>query len=384
MHSPFNSKLVFFLLVGSLFLSVSCDDDGDNPIGPSTPNTPTVDLASFRGALAEHTANQIIIPAYQQLMAKAQDLRTRVFTFTDDPDPNTLAAARAELKATWLAWQDASIFMFGPSESAALRNALNTYPTNPDLIERNVSTGEYILGSIGNRDAVGFPAIDYLLNGLGDEETTLNAFLNEAASASRAAYLQELASEIEGKSLETFNGWRDSGGNFVATFTSEDSRGTDVGSALGLLVNGIDLHFQRFSRDGKIAIPAGVRSAGVPRPTAVEARYGGYSVELLQANLSAYKRLFKGIGQNELDKEGLLDYLVALEAEALAADIEAQWDASIDFAKTLQDPLDQQIEEDLEKVTNMFLELQKLVPFIKADMASIMGITLTNQDNDGD
>ena len=363
---------------------IACEEDGDEPSGPSTPEPPVVDLAAFRGAMADHTANQIIIPAYQELMAKAQDLRTSVYTFTDDPDPNTLETARSALKTVWLAWQDVSMFMFGPSESTALRNALNTYPTNIDLIEKNVTTGEYVLGSIGNRDAVGFPAIDYLLNGLGDEENTLEAYLTGEGSASRAAYLQELASTIEAKALDTFEGWRESGGNFVGSFTSEDSRGTDVGSALGLLVNGIDLHFQRFSRDGKIAIPAGVRSAGVPRPRAVEALYGGYSVELLQANLEAYKRLFKGMGQNDLDKEGLLDYLVELEANTLAADIEAQWNASIEFAKTLNDPLDQQIEEDLEKVTNMFLELQKLVPLLKADMASLMGITLTNQDNDGD
>ena len=38
----------------------------------------------------------------------------------------------------------------------------------------------------------------------------------------------------------------------------------------------------------------------------------------------------------------------------------------------------------LKKVTNVFLEMQKLVTLIKSDMASIMGITITNQDNDGD
>lgn len=374
----------FFTLLLATSIFLSCEDEGAGPSGPTTPPSPTRDLADFRADLADHTANQIIIPAYQELLAKAQELRMNVYTFTEDPDPNTLAASRASLKDTWLVWQDASLFMFGPSESTALRNALNTYPTNADLIEENISTGEYILGSIGNRDAVGFPAIDYLLNGQGDEEATLKAYLTDSDWEARASYLQELASTIEAKALQTLEGWRASGDNYVSTFTAEAAQGTDVGSALGLLVNGIDLHFQRFSRDGKLAIPAGVRSAGVPRPKAVEAFYGGYSVELLVANLEAYKRLFKGVGQNELDKEGLLDYLGELDANALATDIETQWDASIAFAKTLNDPLDQQIEEEVDKVTDMFLELQKLVPLIKADMASLMGITLTNQDNDGD
>ena len=381
MYSPIKLLLSLLLLVG---LTLSCDEDADGPSTPINPTNPTRDLADFRADLAEHTANQIIIPAYLELQVKAQELRAAIFTFTSDPDPNTLAASRASVKETWLAWQDASIFMFGPSERTALRNALNTFPTNVDLIEENISSGEYILNSIGNRDGVGLPAIDYLLNGLGEEETILNAYLNDANSEARALYLQELASTIEAKALETLEEWRASGNDYVGTFTAEESRGTDVGSALGLLVNGIDLHFQRFSRDGKIAIPAGVRSAGVPRPRAVEALYGGYSVELLVANLEAYKRLFKGVGMNEVDGDGLLDYLEELDANALAADIETQWEASIAFAKTLEDPLGQQIEADPEKVTDMFLELQKLVPLIKADMASLMGITLTNQDNDGD
>ena len=110
------------------------------------------------------------------------------------------------------------------------------------------------------------------------------------------------------KLARTLNGWQTSGDNYLADFNKESALGTDVGSSLGLLVNAMDLHFQRYVRDGKIAIPAGIRSAGVPRPKTVEALYGGYAVELLAESLKAYKNLFMGVGTNEIDGIGLYDY----------------------------------------------------------------------------
>ena len=43
-----------------------------------------------------------------------------------------------------------------------------------------------------------------------------------------------------------------------------------------------------------------------------------------------------------------------------------------------------EIENDIDKVLDVFLEMQKLVPLLKSDMASIIGVAITNQDNDGD
>jgi len=35
-------------------------------------------------------------------------------------------------------------------------------------------------------------------------------------------------------------------------------------------------------------------------------------------------------------------------------------------------------------MTTVFIEMQKIVVLFKSDMASLMGISITNQDNDGD
>ena len=122
----------------------------------------------------------------------------------------------------------------------------------------------------------------------------------------------------------------------------------------------------------------------MPRPVAIEALYGGYSVELLQESLSAYEDLFMGITADNTNGTGLYDYLVAIDAKNLADDMQAQFDITQLATDNLADPLGNQIDTDLDALTNVFIEMQKLVVFIRSDMASLMGISITNQDNDGD
>ena len=197
-------------------------------------------------------------------------------------------------------------------------------------------------------------------------------------------YLLENISYMKEKVDAVTNEWASSGGNYISTFASEENAGTDVGSSLGMLVNAMVLHYERFLRDGKIGIPLGVRSAGVTRPQATEAFYAGYSLELAVANMQAMERLYAGTGLDGNDGIGIDENLEALGASDLAEQIDSEFDNSISALQGLSDPLSNQIETSKDSVTSAFQELQQLVPLLKADMSSIMGITITFQDNDGD
>ena len=375
----FLMPLLFAGILSTAFVSCAGEDDDNSSNGTQQ----QVDLAAARADLASNIANQLIIPALEAIAPLSDDLVTAVDAFAQAPNETNLANAQGALKNVWQAWQAVAIYQFGPAESLTLRKSLNTYPTDEDQIEQNVLSGDYILGSLDNADAVGLPAIDYLLNSE-DAATVIELFSSAETGENRKNYLTDLVVVVDEKLDASLEGWIASGGNYVDDFTSEAARGTDVGSALGIIVNAIDLHFQRFTRDGKLAIPAGVRSAGVPRPTTTEAFYGGYSVELLIASLQAYQRLYMGLGVDDRDGMGLYDYLVLLEANELADDIQAQFQTTIDKAAGLQDPLSNQIETDLDAILDVFIEMQNLVPLLKSDMASIMGVAITNQDNDGD
>ena len=374
----FNRMLGLVLLAGSILLLGSCDSNGGDVDEMPDP--------SFdRAAMLANIGNNIILPAYDQLQSAVDGLQQATEAFAADPNEATLVAAQEALKAARLAWQSANLFQFGPAESVTLRSALNTYPTDTDQVETNLASNSYVLGSIADRAAGGFPALDYLLHGTGTSPAeTLAKYTTDANGANRVAYLQDNVDFIKTNVDATVEMWQSSGENYIGTFLSDDKAGVDVGSSLGELMNALILHYERFLRDGKIGIPAGVRSAGVPRPTRAEALYGGYSIELARANLDAVERLYLGTSLDGVDGPGLDENLQALDAAALSTDIKTTLDTVRTALDALSDPLSTQIETNNDAVISAFQAMQELVVLLKTDLTSLLGITITFQDNDGD
>ena len=360
---------VFF----AALLVVSCDSSDEGTGGTPAPDFDQLEMLG-------NYADNLIIPAYSDLQSSADLMKTAVSDFEADPNVANLELLQTNLKSLRTSWQHANFYQFGPAETNTLRAVMNTYPTDTDKINQNIESGNYTLGSLDNIAAGGLPALDYLINGMGDTpEQIVEAFTSDPLAAARMAYLVDNASFVESSISNVTNAWDPAGGDYRATFLSPLNSGTGIGSSVGLMVNAMLLHYERFMRDGKIGIPAGVRSAGVPRPTATEAFYGGYSAELAEINIAAFKNLYAGGNGSGLD-----DYLIFMGANVLDNDIDTELDEAISDASKLTDPLSQNIEDDNERVIQVFTSLQEALVLLKVDMTSILGITITNQDNDGD
>jgi predicted lipoprotein len=332
-----------------------------------------------RAAMLENYGNNIILPAFESLQISVDDLQVAAQDFETEPTPQNLETLQEALKNARLAWQDASPFQFGPSESVLLRATLNTYPVDTTKVSDRVSSGEYSFGTINSRDAAGLPALGYLLHGIGDtNEEILAMYTTDPDAQNRLDYLLDNIAFIKEQVDTATNDWQPSGGDYIGMFLSEDNLGTDVGSSISMLINSYVQHYEKFLRSGKIGIPAGEFSADTPRPKAVEAYYGGYSVELASANLQQVERIFTGG-----DSRGLDDNLKAIGAEDLSNEIQTQLDEAQSALDKLSDPLSQQIEENNELVLTSYVELQNLVPLLKADM-TILGHRITYRDTDGD
>jgi len=367
-----NFKLLSLLAFGALML-IACTEDGDGPA--PNPNIPmSIDLAQARLDIAAHVADNFIQPSYITLSRDAAELADVSRSLNPASSDQDLQSANAALRSIWLSWQTAAIYQMGPTESNALRSTLNTYPIDATKIENNIANGSWVLGTVANNGAEGFPALDYLLNG--SDASILDDEM-------RLAYFIDLSDQINQGIQQVQEEWETS--TFLINYKSTTSNGTDVGSALGLLVNAIDLHIQRFLRDGKVAIPAGVRSAGVPRPLSVEALHGGYSRDLLVTAIDAYIDLFSGDNSSTgISGPSFVTYLEYIDQEDLGVDIVAALRNSLSLVQALSPDLSNQIEEDNEKMLDLFISLQNAITLIKSDMSSVMGITITNQDNDGD
>ena len=65
-------------------------------------------------------------------------------------------------------------------------------------------------------------------------------------------------------------------------------------------------------------------------------------------------------------------------------DLNNQFQLIKDNLSQLNDPLSNEILTNKVNVSNAYENMQQLVPLIKVDMTSALGVLITYQDNDGD
>jgi len=363
-----STKSILLILFSMFFIS-SCveDDEADNS-----------ENSANQAAFLNNSA-VIISHDYEVAKKTANDLASSIVNLKSDADQNSftesdLTALKSKLKAAWKAWQNISLYDFGYAEQVGLRSNVNIYKTDTQTIENSIQTGNYNLEQLSFKTAKGFPAIDYLLNAKSVNET-VNAFNTDS---NRINYLVALANDLATRVETVEKAWTSNRSSF------ESNTGTDVGSSTGMLVNALNLHYEKYFRDNKLGIPLGVRSAGIPRPDFCEAVYGGYSVELANENFNAFKNFYSGITSDNNDGYGLDDYLNDADAVELNNRIVAQISLIDLKLSALNDPLPQKIQNNSQAVQDAYNEIQKLIVLLKVDLPSRIGVLITYQDNDGD
>lgn len=339
-----------------------------------------------RGLMLENVGNAIIIPAYENLDNKAQEMDSAVIRFTAAPDLANLVKLQDAFIEAYLAWQDVSLFEFGPAEQLLLRANTNTFPADTIQIGSNISSGTYNLAAVSNLDAKGFPAMDYLLFGTAaGNNAILDKYSSDADSAKRKKYLKDISKEIRSNVNSVYNSWVPGGGNYIHTFIN--NTGTNVGSSLGLLVNQLNYDFELL-KNYKIGIPLGKKTLGTPLPEKTEGYYSKRSAQLAVAHIKAIENTYSGRSRSGTDGSGLDDYLVHLQAAynggMLSDAIKAQLALTISKLQSIPDPLSETIMNDPSVADAAYVELQKQVVLFKTDMPSALGVLITYQDNDGD
>ncbi len=371
----------YYIIIGTSILLLSffsCKKEKDKE--------PEPELEFDRKAMLENIGNTIIIPAYQALNNKVIALDSLATVFTVTPDLASLTGLQNAFKDACLAWQHVSVFEFGPAEQALLRTNTNTFPTDTVQIANNVNSGSYNLSTVSNIDAKGLPALDYLLFGIGTDNTAiLDKYTSDANAIKRKMYLHDITNEIKTNVNTVYTGWISGGGNYIATFVS--AMGTDVGSSLGYLVNQLNYDFETL-KNYKIGIPLGKKTLGTPLPEKTEAHYSGISVQLAVEQLKALEDVYLGRNLQGADGSGIDDYLVHLKSQynsgQLSDAIKAQLTMAASKLQVVPDPLSQTILNNAPVVDAAYVELQKQVVLFKTDMPSALGVLITYQDNDGD
>ena len=306
------------------------------------------------------------------------------------PTATTLATFRSSWIEAYVAWQKVELFEFGPADRTTMRNFFNIYPADEAGIAQNIADPNSNLALPAAYASQGFPALDYLLNGLADsDQGILEMYTSDTDAAKRLAYIKRLTDRMTSILTSVISDWK---GSYRGTFISKT--GLDIGSSTSLVVNSYVLNYERFIRSGKIGIPSGAMtsSGGIKYPDKVEAYYQrDISLTLAKTAHQASIDFFNGKSAST-DTEGpsFKSYLNALDAKdpntgtLLSQIIIDQFSAANLKLGTLGENLYEQVLNNNQPMIDTYTEMQKAVRLIKVDMTSAMSVTITFTDNDGD
>lgn len=374
-------RKIIHLVIVVLFILSGCGSSKKDDIKPEN--------GFDRKAMLTNFADNIIKPGYESFKQKFDLMKVKSDNFLNAPSIAGLQEFRSAWKDAYVEWQKVELFEVGPAEEVMLRTHFNIYPFNAAKAESNIASGIYNLDEAGQIATQGFPAIDYFLNGTGIDDAAILAWFNDQTkAANRKKYLQDVIGKMNDKLQTVVNAWN---GSYRATFIN--STGTDATSSTAKLVNAYILHYERFVRSGKVGIPAGIMGSSLinPAPEKIEAFYHKkISRELAltaqQAVLDFYrgksftststgpsfKSYFSALGSKGLDGRLLADVLDGQLEKAMLKLNATQADFYI------------QIQTDRSKMVAVFEEMQLAVRYLKLDMTSAMGISISYTDNDGD
>jgi hypothetical protein len=364
---------------GLLLITTACNTDKDT----------LVNCDFDQQAMLTNYADEIIIPRFGDFDLGLELLESSFNEFAANPTPELLNDVRDSFAVAYERYQRCSPFGFGPGliNGFSFRVRFNTFPTNIVGINASIENGTLV--SASPTSTIGFPALDFLL--FGQDGTTdaelVGLFTTDVNAANRITYFSQLVSELGSTTGQIVGEWT----SYRTTFIS--NTGTSAGSSVSLLVNEFNYDFETL-KNFKLKIPLGKFNGGTVLPETVEAFYGGGSIRLAIGQVLGMKNLYLGVGENGADGLGLYDYilcvkpLTASEEDqgllALADDISEQFLEIESALELVPDPLSETLQSNKPAVDEVHTQMQMIVPLIKREMTSALGVQISYQDNDGD
>ena len=334
-----------------------------------------------RTKMLEFTVDKIIIPAFDDLETKLNNLKISYNKFNSDMTDDNLEDLRNNWLISYKAWQHVEIYDIGKAMKDYYAFKSNVYPVDTVRVKVNIEKGEYDLNNPNNYDSQGLPTMDYLLYGL-DKDTSkvINHFKNDQKISN---YLGKIIDEIISTTASVNSDWKSSKEEFVKSIENSAS------SNLNMLINDFIYYYEKRFRAMKFGIPGGVFSSSA-LPGTVEGYYSKiYSKELSLEAFSSIKNFFNGISHENKDISGTglksyLDFLDPNKTQLLSDEINNQFNIAENSINELNNNFSEQTSTGLLKLLTTYDNIQKAVVLLKVDMLQILNINVDYVDADGD
>ena len=364
----------FLLLTFLVFAACTSDNEGGGEIDRG-------ENSFDRKAMLANWADNIIIPAFENFESSTQDLQEKTSIFVEDPSEENLVQLKSAYEKAYLDFQTVSMFEIGKAEELNYRNYLNTYPADVNTIISKIESADYNLLITSTFDEQGFPALDFLINGLADNDQEIVSIYS---SEEYKNYLLDVSERINSLTSDVNSSWQ---GTFRDNFVNNTSS-SSTGS-VDRFTNDYVMYFEKFLRSGKIGYPAGVFS-GEPSPSNVEALYSedlssALYIQSVKSVQDFFNGKYFGSSQTGPSYKQYLDYLDSMkDGQNLSNLINTQFSSILSQASGLDQSLKSQVQTNNTEMLKAFDELQKQVVLLKVDMMQALSISVDYVDSDGD
>jgi predicted lipoprotein len=333
----------------------------------------TTDADHLRRDVLVHLADEVFVPAHARLQIEAAALADATALRCQTGDGGHSTAAMLAWQSTRAEWSVTAAFAFGPVVEQMQAAALDFWPARTDTIEAQIAGAPAVIDAAWidglGASAKGMPALEYLL------------FDQLPANTPRCAYATALAADIARRCDELATGW-EAHADDLRTAGATGSAYASEQAALDVVVNATIENLYRMVKD-KLDRPLGNLTGGAPDPLILESRFSATTRDDLEANLRGFAMVYLG-ADGEPGGEPGLGALVSARDPDLDQRILAQHLVARDALAAIPLPFAAALVDHRDDVQRARDEIDALRRLIKLDVASLLGVTLSLSDNDGD
>lgn len=271
-------------------------------------------------------ADQVVVPTYELLAARAVSLGEAIDALVANPDEAKLAAARTAWVAARAPWEQSEGFLFGPVDALGIDPALDTWPLSETDLQAVLDSDDALSAAyVANLpdSQKGFHALEFLLYGDSGERTAASL------TARQKDYLAAIAADFETQTARLASSWTVGEGGLTAyreLFASAgpgNSAYPSLTSAAQEMVSGMAGICDEVA-NGKIADPFDARD-----PLLEESQFSHNSLVDFQNNIRSVENAYLGrVPDAGTSGRGLTSW-VAERDPALDARIKAEITAAI-------------------------------------------------------
>lgn len=285
--------------------------------GDDETTTPGTDFS----ANLENIGNQVIVPTYNDLAAKALSLQTATATLEANPTAANLDAAKNAWVATRSPWEQSEGFLFGPVDQEGIDPSIDSWPVNVTdlnnvLASSDALTVEFLAAQEGTLK--GFHTIEYLLWGENGGKQVADF------TAREFEYLAACAGALAADTERLHDLWSPSGGNYIRNLTAAGESSSiyiSQKAALEEIANAMVVIADEVG-NGKINDPYTQQDLSLE-----ESRFSANSKADFADNIRSMRNIYLGQWTNN-DGAGISD-VVKAENATLDTEILAAIDAAI-------------------------------------------------------